>query len=78
MSDKAKNAKFERKPIQELKTFLSADGKYMVLKFITTWITPVKYISTILESKGSALPLLEFAAAQGATRSNGETNDRSD
>lgn len=70
--------KFERKPFHDVKTFISADGKYIVQKFVTTWITPIKYFSKILEGKGSALPLFEFAASGGPNPSTGEGNDRSD
>lgn len=42
---------FERKPNFEFKADLSSDGKYWILKDITTWIIPVNYFEAIMDNK---------------------------
>lgn len=39
-----------QKPNFELKQFVSKDGKYWVLKFVTTYVMPVKYMQKTLEN----------------------------
>lgn len=39
-----------QKPNFELKQFISKDGKYWVLKFITTYVMPVPYMTATLEN----------------------------
>jgi len=51
--DQEKNGKrfFERRPNFEFKADLSKDGKYWILKNITTWIIPNTYFDAIIDSK---------------------------
>ena len=50
-NDKKRSPFFERKPNFEFKADISKDGKYWILKEITTWIIPVNYFDAILDNK---------------------------
>ena len=40
---------YERKPIEEIRTFKSKDGKFFVVQVIKTCVFPINYIRAIVE-----------------------------
>lgn len=58
----------ERRPTHEFKPSVSRDGKYFILRYITTWIVPVNYLKKI-----------ETTAAEdrASAENGGKTRDRS-
>ena len=42
---------YERKPIEEIRTFKSKDGKFFVVQVIKTCVFPINYIRAIVENE---------------------------
>lgn len=50
-NEKKNGGFYERKPIEEIRTFKSRDGKFFVIQVIKTCIFPVNYVRTIVENE---------------------------
>jgi hypothetical protein len=65
-----------RKPIHEFRPSVSSDGKFWILKYVTTWIVPVNYLDTIRKNGASSARISLDSAAHPEGSADGKTDDR--